>query len=269
MVKLYDSFGLDIPYGEMHARCTAWNPELSLKELPVPAREIFLGHAHEMHEELKTNKHSVGVDPAPDPQHSNHGVRVVRSFAPRWYSEIYSVMSETAARIYSFTGERVGKPPGTGRPRFVEVSNCERNYVLAAFERIGKGRDGKYMLIETDKPKKWQPDRNGKLVHWTKVPKPTLFKVRKRFSYDRVVRDKIHERLTEGYYEGKDWVPGDVRVCTFWGLEEDLRNILLVNGGLEGLTDPAEIQTFRDLGGVELDKRPRKSAEEPPEGCPF
>jgi hypothetical protein len=273
LVRLYDSFGLDISYAEMHERCTDWNPKLPLspskkhRGLPKPVREIFFEHANAMYIELQKNQHSVGKDPAPDPQHDSHGIHVVRSMAPRWYSEIYWSMAEPTARVYLKNGGRAKRPAGQGKPHFVEVSNCKRGRMLRSFKRILNCRDGEYSEVITDKPKKWQPDKDGKLVHWRKARFSTLFETRRKFVYDTLLRDKIHERLTVGYHEGKDWVPGDVRVCTFWGLEDDLMNILLTNNELGGLTNSGEIRAFEDLGGLEL-KATRKSVE-PPLDCPF
>lgn len=281
--KLYESFGLDIPYSEMHKRCNDWNPELPLKGLPDPAREIFLKHASELHEDLKTNQHSLTLRRVVD-GHDEYFLPNHNSQCPPWYTELFWQRAELTTRVKRIAGSVRDRPKASdssrsdndryfGRPRIREVSDFKREYVLNAFKRIAGGKDGKFWLTQSDHPKKWQhvKNRNGKteIKLAREVASPTEFKVRTGFSYDTSVRGKILERLTEGYYEGGGWVPGDVRVCTFWGLEDDLRNILLANGGLEGLTDPAEIQVFRDLGGVELDVGSEKSIEESPEGCPF
>lgn len=66
-----------------------WTPEKPILELPYKLRKNFAGHAHSLHYELRTNRLTVVLVPAPEPKHIGHCIRVAVSHNPEWYSQFY------------------------------------------------------------------------------------------------------------------------------------------------------------------------------------
>jgi len=66
-----------------------WNPDRPIKEFPEDIRESFVGEAEYLFNDLKSNKLTVVLAPAPEPKHCGHMIRVAESQNPRWYSDLY------------------------------------------------------------------------------------------------------------------------------------------------------------------------------------
>ena len=89
-----------------------WGPEKPVKELPDYIREAFLDEAQALYHDLKHNRLTVILVPAPDPRHSGHMIRAVESENPSWYRDLYHA-----------------------------AAHFRRDRSMAALDRIRKGQD--------------------------------------------------------------------------------------------------------------------------------
>jgi len=76
-----------------------WNPNLPISTLPGKIREIFRKEAESLHKELLENKLNINTAPAPEPKYQGHKIRVVLSWNPEWYGELYYRMSQSRPYI--------------------------------------------------------------------------------------------------------------------------------------------------------------------------
>jgi len=90
-----------------------WGPEKAVRELPDYIQAAFTDEASALYNELRHNRLTVILIPAPRPMHSGHMIRAVESENPSWYRDLYH-----------------------------SVAHFRRDRSMAALDRIRKGQDG-------------------------------------------------------------------------------------------------------------------------------
>ena len=70
-----------------------WTPKNPTREIPTDIRKYFIEEAKFLHSDLKQNKLSVVLVPAPYERFEGHKIRVVNSRNPEWYSEMHGQYS--------------------------------------------------------------------------------------------------------------------------------------------------------------------------------
>jgi hypothetical protein len=145
-----------------------WNPNIALRNyLSEEVHQYFRYEARFLKERLKFEGLVVVLAPAPRPMFSGHMIRVVENQNPEWYREFIK-----------------------------KYGRIERCLSISALERISLGKDENYIQRIEVYQDYVHVKKRGRL----KGLKYRERKLRKdhRYFYDKIFRDLIFKRLTEG-----------------------------------------------------------------------
>jgi len=92
---------------------------------------LFIDRAKDFKEDLLLNEPRTILIPAPQQKHSGHKIRVVDSYAPKWYIELNN----------TYGCEFNSRSRTTNRVKTYRSSNYQRCRALDSFERIILGKD--------------------------------------------------------------------------------------------------------------------------------